>query len=70
MQIVKVNSMFFKWMEPNFDFIFKIVGRYEHVRNWFYTNEESWRFLVEWINRNQGPPNTSSQNIRMFKQKQ
>lgn len=27
MQIVKMNGMFFKWMEANFEFIFKLVGR-------------------------------------------
>ena len=52
MQIVKMNVMFFKWMEANFEFIFKLVGRHAHVRDWFYANEKSWSFLGEWLGRN------------------
>lgn len=67
MQIVKLNQTFFKWMETNFDFIFKLVGRHDHVRNWFYTNDRAWQFLVDWVGRHQRPPTMHTQGIKMYK---
>lgn len=53
METVKLNISYYKWMETIFEFIFKIVGKYQHVREWFYTHESSWKFLIDWVGSQQ-----------------
>jgi hypothetical protein len=48
-ETVRNNSCYYKWMESIFEFIFKITSRNPAVREWFYNNESSWQFLVEWV---------------------
>lgn len=59
LEIVHHNQAFFKWMEVVIEFIFKIVGRIQAVREWFYKNPKQWSFLVEWINNHTRPPHPS-----------
>lgn len=35
LRAVHANQNYYKWMEVAMDYIFKFVGRYEHVRLWF-----------------------------------
>lgn len=51
LEVVKSNSGYYKWMETVFEFIFKLVGRNSHVRDWFYQSQASgaWQFLVDWV---------------------
>jgi hypothetical protein len=66
---VKLNISYYKWMEVIFEFIFKIVGKYLHVREWFYANEASWKFLIDWVGSNQRQPGGApSPGVYLFKQ--
>lgn len=66
---VKLNISYYKWMEVIFEFIFKIVGKYQHVREWFYANEASWKFLIDWVGSNQRHPGgAQNQGVYLFKQ--
>jgi hypothetical protein len=37
MEVARANLGFFKFTETILDFVYKIIGKYEHVRNWFYS---------------------------------
>jgi hypothetical protein len=67
LHLVKAHVTYYKWMEVNYEFVFKIVSRHEHVRSWFYTNESAWQVLVDWAQRHQRPPTMHSQGIKMYK---
>jgi len=70
LETVKANLGYFKWMETIFEFIFKIVGRNSMVREWFYSNKNTWQFIVEWAGANQRAPHPaqpSSSGVRLFK---
>ena len=68
---IKKSSNHFKFMETMLDFIFKITGRYEHIRQWFYKNKIQWEWLVDWVKEFRQPPNpmSSSNNMRLFKKR-
>jgi hypothetical protein len=38
MELVKLNEDYWVLMDDLFNFIMKIVARYENVRTWFYTH--------------------------------
>jgi hypothetical protein len=68
---VKNNAQYFKFMETCIEFIFKITGRYEHVKQWFYAKKNVWEWIVDWIKEYKFPPNPMAQNssIRLFKKR-
>ena len=69
-EIVMANASYYRWMETTFEFMFKIVARNAAVREWFYTNEQTWQCLIEWASQNTNAPHPAQANIngvRLYK---
>lgn len=56
-------------MEAIFEFIFKITGRYPHIRDWFVSRKQTWAWLVEWAENVKFPLNPMDPNIRLNKRR-
>ena len=71
LETARNNSSYFKYMEMIIEFVFKITSRFEHIRNWFYTNKQHWVWLIDWIKEFKYAPNPMAQNvnIRLFKRR-
>ena len=70
LDIVKSNGRFYKWTEVVYEFIFKIVGRNAFVREWFYSNPDTWNHLVQWVGNNPRAPHPAqptATGVRLFK---
>ena len=48
LEVVIEQQQYYKWMETNFDFLFKICGRYPLARDWFRSHKSQWQFLIDW----------------------
>jgi len=68
--IMVKNSGAYLWTEVVFEFLFKVMGRNQFVREWFYNNAAKWQQIRDWTREYTHAPqpgHTGTNGVRLYK---
>lgn len=55
-EVIGESLAYYMWMEVVLEWLFKVTGSHQHIRDWFFENLEKWQILIQWVKQNRDPP--------------